>query len=72
MKLSDVKRRNRFIGVILAVSLTYWSGLDQLLRRAGGPVLLVLALVPFFILFPLAIEWLELKIRKGLAARRAP
>lgn len=67
MRLSDVKRRNRFIGVIAAVGLTYWAGLDQVLLRAGGPVLLVAALVPFFILFPLAIEWLERKIRKGLA-----
>ena len=64
MKLSEVKRRNRFIGVILAVSLTYWSGLDQLLRRAGGPVLVILALVPFFVLFPMAIEWLERKFVK--------
>lgn len=64
MKLSDVKRRNRFIGVILAVSLTYWSGLNEVLRRAGGPVLVILALVPFFVLFPMAIEWLERKIRK--------
>ncbi len=64
MKLSDVKRRNRFIGVILAVSLTYWAGLDQVLRRVGGPVLVILALVPFFVLFPMAIEWLERKIRK--------
>lgn len=67
MKLSDVKRRNRFIGVIAAVGLTYWSGLDEFLRRAGGPLLLILALVPFFVLFPLAIEWLERKIRKGPA-----
>ena len=64
MKLSDVKRRNRFIGVILAVGLTYWSGFEGVLRRAGGPVLVILALVPFFILFPMAIEWLERKIRK--------
>ncbi len=67
MKLAAVQRHNRFIGVILAVSLTYWSGLDQVLRRAGGPILVILALVPFFVLFPLVLEWLELKIRNGLA-----
>lgn len=66
MKLSDVKRRNRFLGVVLAVGLTYWSGLDQALRRAGGPVLVILALVPFFILFPMAIEWLERAIIKKI------
>ena len=64
MKLLDVKRRNRFVGVIAAVSLTYWAGLDVVLRRAGGPVLMLLALVPFFILFPMAIEWLERAVIK--------
>ena len=64
MRLSGVKRRNRILGVLLAVALTYWSGLDEVLRRAGGPVLQVLALVPLFILFPMAIERLE----RGLAA----
>lgn len=66
MKLAGVKRHNRFLGVILAVGFTYWSGLDGALRRAGGPVLLVLALVPFFVLLPLCLEWLERKIRKAL------
>ncbi len=61
MKLSDVKRRNRVFGVLLAVGVTYATGLDVFLRRLGGPVLMVCALVPFFVLFPLAIEWLERK-----------
>ena len=64
MKLSDVKRSNRMIGVVLAVGLTYWSGLDGVLRRAGGPVLVILALVPLFVLFPIAVEWLERKFVK--------
>ncbi len=68
MKLSDVKRRNRLAGVLLAVGLTYWSGLDGALRRAGGPVLLVLSLVPLFVLFPMLIEWLERRIA-GLIKR---
>ena len=59
MRLSEVKRRNRITGVVLAVALTYWTGLDAALRRAGGPVAQVLALVPLFILFPMGIEWLE-------------
>lgn len=64
MKLSDVKRRNRAIGVLLAVGITYWSGLDVLLRRIGGPVFLLCALVPFFVLFPMLIEYLERKFVK--------
>jgi len=64
VRLSDVKRRNRFIGVILAVGITYWAGLDQVLRRAGGPLLEILALLPFFVLFPMAVEWLERKFVK--------
>ncbi len=59
MKLSEVRRRNRIIGVLLAVMLVYATGMDEVLRRLGGPVLVIVALVPFFILLPMAIEWLE-------------
>jgi len=64
MKLSDVKRRNRYIGVLLAVGIVYSTGLDDVLRRMGGPLLLVLSLVPFFLLFPMLIEWLERRFVK--------
>lgn len=64
MKLSEVKRRNRVFGVLLAVGITYATGLDALLRRLGGPVLLVCALVPFFVLFPMLVEYLERKFVK--------
>jgi ABC-type nitrate/sulfonate/bicarbonate transport system permease component len=52
------------IGVLLAVGLTYATGLDAALRRAGGPVLLVCCLVPLFVLFPLLVEYLERKFVK--------
>ena len=64
MKLSDVKRRNRIIGVVLAVMLVYRFGLDVYLRRIGGPLFVVLALIPLFVLFPMLIEWLERKFVK--------
>jgi len=64
MKLSEVKRSNRLIGVVLAVGLTYWSGLDVILRRIGGPLFEVLCLIPCFVLFPMAIQWLERKFVK--------
>jgi ABC-type nitrate/sulfonate/bicarbonate transport system permease component len=64
VKLSEVKRRNQIIGVVLAVGITYWSGLDVLLRRYGSPVFLVCALVPLFVLFPMLIEYLERKFVK--------
>ena len=62
MRLSDVKRRNRVIGVALAVVSVYATGLDGLLRRLGGPLLLLACLIPLFILAPLLIEWLERKL----------
>ncbi len=64
MKLSDVKRSNRLIGVLLAVGLTYASGLDGLLRRSGGPAFMLICLVPMFVLFPMGIELLERFVRK--------
>jgi ABC-type nitrate/sulfonate/bicarbonate transport system permease component len=64
VKLSGVKRRNRMIGVVLAVGLTYWSGLDVALRRFGGPVFLICCLIPLFVLFPMLIEYLERKFVK--------
>ncbi|MBI5743057.1 MAG: hypothetical protein HY952_00760 [Elusimicrobia bacterium] len=64
MRLSEVKRSNRMIGVLLAVGITYATGLDAALRRAGGPVLLVCCLVPLFVLFPLLVEYLERKFVK--------
>lgn len=62
MKMSDVKRRNRVIGVILAVSLVYATGLDGRLRQIGGPLFLLACLIPLFVLAPMAVEWLERKI----------
>ena len=62
MKMSDVKRRNRIIGVCLAVASVYATGLDGTLRQMGGPALMLICLVPLFILVPLLIEWLERKI----------
>ncbi len=64
MRLSEVRRRNRFIGVLLAVLLVYATGVDEVLRRLGGPALVIIALVPFFILLPMAIEWLERRFVK--------
>ena len=59
MKLSEVKKRNRFIGIILSAIAFQSSGLDPLLRRLGGPVFSFGVLVLLFFLIPMAIEYLE-------------
>jgi hypothetical protein len=64
MRLSDVKRRNRVIGVVAAALLFQAAGVDQLLRRLGGAVFSFVVLLVLFFLFPLAIEYLERKFVK--------
>ncbi len=64
MKLSEVKRRNRFIGIVAAALLFQAGGLDPFLRRIGGPVFSFLVLVALFFLAPMVIEYLERKIVK--------
>ncbi|OGS13677.1 MAG: hypothetical protein A2285_10735 [Elusimicrobia bacterium RIFOXYA12_FULL_57_11] len=64
MKLSEVKRRNRFIGIVAAAILFQALGLDVVLRRLGGPVFSFIALLALFFLFPLLIEYLERKFVK--------
>jgi hypothetical protein len=38
--------------------------MDAVLRRIGGPVFMLCCLVPFFVLFPMLIEYLERKFVK--------
>jgi len=64
VKLSEVKRRNRVIGVVAAALLFQAAELDQFLRRAGGALFSFIALLVLFFLFPLAIEFLERKLVK--------
>jgi len=64
MKLSDVKRRNRFIGIIAAAILFQTAGLDPLLRRIGGVLFSFIVMVALFFLFPMVIEYLERKFVK--------
>ena len=64
MKLSDVKRRNRFAGIAAAALLFQAAGLDPLLRRIGGVVFSFVILVILFFLFPIGIEYLERRFVK--------
>ena len=64
MKLSEVKRRNRIIGVIAAALLFQATGLDSYLRRVGGTVFSFIVLLLLFFLFPMVIEKLERKFVK--------
>ena len=64
MKLSDVKRRNRIIGVIAAAVIFQTAGLDQFLRRTGGVVFSFIVLLALFFIFPMLIEYLERKFVK--------
>ena len=64
MKLSDVKKRNRFIGIILAALVFQAAGLDPFLRRLGGPLFSFCVLVLLFFLVPMGIEYLERKFVK--------
>lgn len=61
MKLSDVKRRNRLIGVIGAALLFERAGLDPFLRRLGGVLFSFCVLLLLFFLAPLLLEYLERK-----------
>ncbi|MDA8130825.1 MAG: hypothetical protein M0011_04895 [Elusimicrobia bacterium] len=64
MKLSDVKKRNRFIGIILAALVFQSTGLDPFLRRLGGVAFSFCVLVLLFFLIPMGIEYLERKFVK--------
>ncbi len=64
MKLSEVKRRNRVIGVIAAAVIFQTAGLDPFLRRTGGVVFSFIVLLVLFFLFPMLIEYLERKLVK--------
>ncbi|MBI4351506.1 MAG: hypothetical protein HY550_08720 [Elusimicrobia bacterium] len=64
MRLSEVKRRNRFIGVAAAALLFQAAGLDPLLRRIGGTVFSFIILVLLFFLIPMGIEYLERRLLK--------
>jgi len=64
VRLSEVKRRNRVLGIVAAALLFQAAGLDPLLRRLGGPVFSFIALLILFFLFPIAIEYLERKFVK--------
>ena len=64
MRLSEVKRRNRLIGIIAAAVLFQASGLDPLLRRIGGTAFSFIIMVVLFFLFPVVIEYLERKFVK--------
>ena len=64
MKLSEVKRRNRLIGVAAAAVLFQAAGLDPFLRSVGGAAFSFIVLVLLFFLFPMAIEYLERRFVK--------
>ena len=62
MKLSEVKRRNRVIGIIGAALVFQAGGLDPWLRSVGGTVFSFAVLVVLFVVIPLLIEIIERKI----------
>jgi hypothetical protein len=64
MKLSEVKRRNRILGIIGTAVLFQTGGLDPRLRAIGGTAFSFTILVLLFFLVPLAIEYLERKFTK--------
>jgi len=64
VKLSEVKRRNRIIGVAAAAFLFQAAGLDPFLRKLGGTAFSFIVLVLLFFLFPMAIEYLERRFVK--------
>lgn len=64
MKLSEVKRRNRVIGIIGAALLFQAGGLDPWLRGVGGAAFSFLVLVALFVLVPILIELLERRFVK--------
>ena len=64
MKLSEVKRRNRIIGIIGTAVLFQTGGVDARLRALGGTLFSFSVLVLLFFLVPIAIEYLERKFTK--------
>jgi hypothetical protein len=64
VKLSDVKKRNRILGIIGAALLFQAGGLDARLRGIGGTAFSFAVLVLLFFLIPIAIEYLERKFTK--------
>jgi len=64
VKLSEVKRRNRVIGIIGAALLFQAGGLDPRLRAIGGTAFSFAVLLLLFFFAPIAIEYLERKFTK--------
>lgn len=64
MKLSEVKKRNRILGIIGAALLFQAGGLDARLRGIGGTAFSFSVLVLLFFLIPIVIEFLERKFTK--------
>jgi len=64
VKLSEVKRRNRILGIIGAAVLFQAGGVDARLRALGGTLFSFTVLVLLFFLVPIAIEYLERKFTK--------
>jgi hypothetical protein len=64
VRLSEVKRRNRIIGIIGAALLFQAGGLDPWLRSMGGAVFSFSVLVVLFVVIPILIEFLERKFVK--------
>lgn len=64
MKLSDVKRRNRLLGIIGAALLFQAGGLDPWLRGIGGAAFSFAVLVALFVAIPMLLEFLERRFTK--------
>ncbi|MDD2804220.1 MAG: hypothetical protein PHV33_01590 [Elusimicrobiales bacterium] len=64
MKLSEVKKRNRLLGIIGAALLFQAGGLDPWLRGIGGTAFSFAVLLLLFFLAPIVIELLERKFTK--------
>lgn len=64
MKLSEVKRRNRVIGIIGAAVLFQAGGLDPWLRGIAGAAFSFAVLVALFVLVPMLLELLERRFVK--------
>lgn len=64
MKLSEVKRRNRVIGIVGAALLFQVAGLDPWLRGIGGTAFSFAVLILLFFFIPILIEYLERRFVK--------
>jgi hypothetical protein len=64
VKLSEVKRRNRVIGIVGAALLFQAGGLDPWLRGIGGTIFSFAVLLLLFFFIPILIEYLERKFVK--------